>query len=66
MLLWTINKGVVAVTTSKRESNITKMASIDNLRDLTAEEVQEIDTVGKKIHFRHYRVSITITRVGTG
>jgi len=54
LLLWTINKGVVAVTTSGNPKNIEKMAAIESLRDLTKEEIEEIDTAGRKVHFRYY------------
>lgn len=54
LLLWTIQSGVSAVTTSGNPENIKKLAFVDSLPDLTKEEIQEIDTVGRKIHFRHY------------
>jgi len=54
LLLWTIQKGVVAVTASKNPENIKKMAAIEQLPDLTAEDMKEIETAGRKVHFMHY------------
>ncbi|WVQ70960.1 hypothetical protein IAR50_000485 [Cryptococcus sp. DSM 104548] len=59
LILWTIQKGAIAVTTSKTEKRIEGLAAIDDLPDLTAEEVQEIDEVGSKVHFRHYTEHVT-------
>ncbi|KAK8865913.1 hypothetical protein IAR55_001061 [Kwoniella newhampshirensis] len=55
LLLWTIQKGAVAVTTSTREENIKTLASVDGLPDLTADEIKEIEETGRKVHYRHYR-----------
>jgi hypothetical protein len=33
------------------------LVALDDLADLTAEEMKEIEEVGRKIHFRHYTVS---------
>ena len=54
LLLWTIQKGVSAVTTSANADRIKAMASTEGLADLTEQDIKEIDDVGRKIHFRHY------------
>jgi diketogulonate reductase-like aldo/keto reductase len=54
LLLWTIQKGVSAVTTSANEGRIKAMASTEQLPDLTKEDMDEIEQMGRKIHFRHY------------
>ncbi|GAA5929255.1 uncharacterized protein JCM15063_004099 [Sporobolomyces koalae] len=54
LLLWTRAKGVVAVTASGNEGRIKKLAQVQELPDLTQEEVDEIEQVGRKIHFRAY------------
>lgn len=59
LLLWTIQKGVVAVTSSKNEANIRKIAALDSAPDLSADEVAQIDAAGKTIHFRHYSEHMT-------
>ncbi|WOO80650.1 NAD/NADP-dependent indole-3-acetaldehyde reductase [Vanrija pseudolonga] len=56
LLLWVIAKGHVAISGSAKADNLKKLAAIDQLPDLTAEEVAEIDAVGRKIHFRGYKV----------
>ncbi|WWC99666.1 hypothetical protein V866_006570 [Kwoniella sp. B9012] len=60
LLLWTVGKGVVAVTTSTKENNIKKIVQVDNeLPDLTKEEIDEIESAGRKIHFRNYAEHMT-------
>ncbi|ODO11715.1 hypothetical protein I350_00499 [Cryptococcus amylolentus CBS 6273] len=59
LILWTIQKGVIAVTTSKTDKRIESLVAIDDLPDLTAEEVKEIEEVGSKVHFRHYTEHVT-------
>ena len=58
LYLWTIGGGVAAITTSKNPKNIKKMALVDSLRDLTRdlteEEIAEIDEAGRKVHFKGY------------
>jgi diketogulonate reductase-like aldo/keto reductase len=56
LLLWTVQKGVVAVTTSGNPDNIKKLVEVDSLPDLTDAELKEIEEVGRKVHFRHYKV----------
>ncbi|ODN84496.1 hypothetical protein, variant 1 [Cryptococcus amylolentus CBS 6039] len=65
LILWTIQKGVIAVTTSKTDKRIESLVAIDDLPDLTAEEVKEIEEVGSKVHFRHYTVR-TLSPVQAG
>lgn len=63
LLQWTIQKGVVAVTTSGNPSNIRKMAdgeTFGEAGELTDEEMKEIEEVGRKIHYRSYKVSVGI------
>lgn len=59
LYLWTVQKGVVAVTTSTNPENIKKIAAVNDLPDLTAEEIKEIDEAGKKVHFRYYKEHMT-------
>jgi diketogulonate reductase-like aldo/keto reductase len=58
LLLWTIQKGVVAVTASKTPANLKRIVETEELPDLTAEEVEEIEQAGRKVHFMHYDVSL--------
>jgi diketogulonate reductase-like aldo/keto reductase len=60
LLKWTIQKGVVAITTSSNEERIKKMAAVDQLQSLTSEEMEEIDRVGRGVHFRSYAVSLPV------
>ncbi|RSH92932.1 hypothetical protein EHS25_008378 [Saitozyma podzolica] len=59
LLLWTVQKGVVAVTTSGNPDNIKKLVEVDSLPDLTDAELKEIEEVGRKVHFRHYKEHMT-------
>ena len=54
LLLWTIGHGVVALTSSTKPKNLEKMVETEELRDLTQEEMDEIDETGKSVHFRAY------------
>lgn len=55
-----VTRGVVVVTTSTKKENLAKLVATEKLRDLTPDEVQEIEEVGKKIHFRGYREHMTV------
>lgn len=57
LLKWTIQNGVVAITTSSNEGRIEKMAQAYKLDKLTDAEMAEIDKVGRGVHFRSYAVS---------
>lgn len=59
LYLWTVQKGVVAVTTSTNPDNIKKIADVNALPDLTEDEMKEIDDAGKKVHFRYYKEHMT-------
>jgi diketogulonate reductase-like aldo/keto reductase len=59
LLLWTMAKGVVAVTASTKVENLKKMSEIQTWGDLTAEEIKEIEEAGRKVHFRGYKVGLT-------
>ncbi|ODO07234.1 aldose reductase [Cryptococcus wingfieldii CBS 7118] len=59
LLLWTIQSGVVVITTSKNEERIKGLAALDSVPDLTAEELKEITDVGKTHHFRYYSEHMT-------
>ena len=61
LFLWTMGKGVVCVSASSTEKNIQKIALAQTLPDLSEEEMQEIDRIGKTIHFRSY-VSLQVQR----
>jgi len=54
LLLWIFAKGAVAITSSGDEERIRKMADLEKVRDLTKEEVGEIDEAGGKVHYRHW------------
>jgi diketogulonate reductase-like aldo/keto reductase len=54
LLLWTIQKGVVAITSSGNPDNIRRIAAVDALEDLTEQDIRDIDEAGKQVHFRHY------------
>lgn len=56
LLLWQRAQGVLAVTASGTPDNIKRLSAISYLPNglLTKEEVEEINSVGKKFHFRHY------------
>jgi len=66
LLKWTIQKGVVAITTSSSEGRIQKMAGVSRLEDLTDGEMEEIDRVGRGVHFRSYAVSLSSAARCTG
>ena len=61
LLRWTIQSGVVAVTSSKNEERIKGYTKLWEF-ELSPEEVSEIEEAGKKVHFRYYSVS-TLFRV---
>ncbi|ORY25528.1 NADP-dependent oxidoreductase domain-containing protein [Naematelia encephala] len=52
LILWAVSKGVVVITSSGDEGRIKKMAATERVRDLSSEEIEEIDQAGRKIHFR--------------
>lgn len=52
LLLWIRTKGVISVTASSNEERIKKLALTQELRDLTKDEVDEIDAAGCRVHFR--------------
>jgi diketogulonate reductase-like aldo/keto reductase len=54
LILWTVSKGVVCITSSGDPGRIARMADTQKVRDLTPEEIQEIDQAGRKVHFRHW------------
>ena len=54
LLLWVMAKGAVCITSSSDPARIQKMADLEKVRDLTEDEVQEIDAAGKKVHFRQW------------
>ncbi|EIW69720.1 hypothetical protein TREMEDRAFT_29854 [Tremella mesenterica DSM 1558] len=58
-LLWQVCRGIVAVTSSTKAENLAKIAATERLRDLTEEELTEIEDVGKTVHFRAYKVHMT-------
>lgn len=60
LLQWTIQKGVVAVTTSGNPDNVRKMAEGEKFGkegNLTEDEMKEIEETGRKVHYRGYKVS---------
>lgn len=54
LLLWCRDTGAVAVTGSGNPDNIKSMAALQNVDSLTKDEIEEINSVGKTIHFRAY------------
>lgn len=54
-MLWGRAQGVVVVTASGNSERIRKLGEVATLPDvLTPEEIEEITTVGKTIHYRFY------------
>ena len=56
----------MAITTSSNEGRIQKMAGVSKLEDLTDGEMEEIDKVGRGVHFRSYAVSFCSAARCTG
>jgi diketogulonate reductase-like aldo/keto reductase len=54
LLLWIMAKGGVCITSSSSEGRIQKMADLEKVRDLKADEIKEIDAAGQKVHFRQW------------
>lgn len=55
LLRWTIQYGVVAVTSSKNPERIKGFTNLWGF-ELTKDEMKEIEETGRKVHFRHYSV----------
>jgi diketogulonate reductase-like aldo/keto reductase len=49
---WILSKNVVVVTTTSKVSRIQELLDVENIPDLTAEEVEAIETAGAKFHKR--------------
>jgi diketogulonate reductase-like aldo/keto reductase len=56
LLRWTIQFGVVAVTSSKNEDRIKGFKGVYDF-ELSEAEMKEIETEGRKVHYRYYDVS---------
>lgn len=54
LLLWTVGKGAVALTSSSKSERTKAIADTEQLRDLTQEEMSEIDSVGRTVYHRAY------------
>jgi diketogulonate reductase-like aldo/keto reductase len=54
LLLWTMGMNVVALSSSLRDERIKAIAATESLPDLTKEDMEEIESAGRKVHFRHY------------
>lgn len=54
LLLWIMAKGGVCITSSGDSGRIEKMANLEKVRNLSKEEVGQIDEAGKKVHFRQW------------
>jgi diketogulonate reductase-like aldo/keto reductase len=54
LLLWIMAKGGVCITSSGSEERISRMADLEKVRDLNADEIDEIDEAGRKVHFRQW------------
>ena len=54
LLLWTMQKGAVALTSSSKDERIKAFAETENLPDLSKDEIDEIESAGRKVYFRHY------------
>ena len=54
LILWAVSKGVVCITSSGNEGRIRNMAATEKVRDLTKAEIDEIETAGRKVHFRQW------------
>jgi diketogulonate reductase-like aldo/keto reductase len=61
LLLWLREHGVIAVTGTQNSERIKTLAHLVNAKEdtLTKDEVEEIDRVGKTVHFRHYKEHMT-------
>jgi diketogulonate reductase-like aldo/keto reductase len=55
LLRWAIEKGAVAITTSKKETRLSDCLRTLAIR-LTPAEIKEIDEIGDKKHFRGFAV----------
>lgn len=53
-LRWTLDQGVVAITTSSREERLREYVGTLPGFSLTSEEVKEISDLGLKKHFRGF------------
>lgn len=62
LLRWTIQFGVVAVTSSKNEDRIKGFKDVYDF-ELSEEEMKEIETAGRSVHYRYYDVSIRRTYI---
>jgi diketogulonate reductase-like aldo/keto reductase len=60
LLRWTIQFGVVAVTSSKNEDRIKGFKDVYDF-ELSEDEMKEIETAGRSVHYRYYDVSTSIT-----
>lgn len=54
LILWTYAKGAVCITSSSDGDRVKRMAATERVRDLSKEEVEQIDEAGRRIHFRHW------------
>jgi len=60
LLLWTMQKGVVAVSTSTKAENVEKLAAVyKSDTQLSQEDMDEIEKVGRTVHYRHYKEHMT-------
>ena len=57
LLRWCIDKGIVAITTSRKEERLTDYLRAITFK-LTPKEVQDIDEAGDKKHYRGFFVSL--------
>jgi len=51
---WILSKDAVVITTTSKQSRIEEFLDTENVPDLTAEEVDAIETAGAKLHKRIY------------
>lgn len=54
LLLWLASTGVAIVTTSGSPSRIPSLLEVEDLPDLRKKDIDEIESVGKKVHYRYY------------
>jgi len=52
LILWNRDKGIIPITTSAKEDNIKKAALALDFPKLSKEDFDEIESVGRKIHWR--------------
>lgn len=61
LLLWLASTGVAIVSSSSNPQRVPSLREVEDLPDLGKEEIEEINEVGKKVHYRYYEVDLPLT-----